>query len=99
MPENNGNNTWSEEEYLECLHGERRRFSWVMQRYGGLSPTRAEAAAVERYPYEEASEEPHRGLIFHDEAWRWAMLKIHGERWWIDHPELSSPPDEYEALE
>ncbi|WP_406673847.1 hypothetical protein WBK31_35620 [Nonomuraea sp. N2-4H] len=42
--------------------------------------------------------EPYRGLVFHDEAWHWAMLGIYGERYWVAHPELADPPPEYRAL-
>ncbi|PKW00182.1 hypothetical protein ATK30_0269 [Amycolatopsis echigonensis] len=90
--------TWSEEEYVEYLAGERRRFAWVMQRHGGLPAAQAEAAALERYPYE-ARGKPYRGLIFHDESWHWAMLKIHGELYWVAHPELTQPSADYRALD
>ncbi|WP_328407024.1 hypothetical protein [Nocardia sp. NBC_00403] len=88
---------WSEEEYVEYLREERRRFTWVMQRYGGLSSVEAEAAALESYPYE-AADKPFRGLIFHDDAWHWAMLRIHGDNYTMEHPELCVPSSEYEAL-
>jgi hypothetical protein len=52
---------------------------------------------MERYPYE-ASDAPYRGLVFHDVAWHWAMLKIHQDPYWLAHPELASPPAEYNAL-
>ena len=92
-----GLSTWSEDEYVAYLTSERRRFAWVMRRYGGLTAVQADAAALERYPYE-ASDTPYRGLVFHDEAWHWAMLKIHQDRYWLTHPELASPPAEYNAL-
>lgn len=90
--------TWSETEYLDYLRSERRGYAWVMQHYGGLSPEEAAKAAQGRYPYEPA-DEPFRGLIFHDEAWHWAMLAIHGDRYTVEHPELVHPPSDYEALE
>jgi hypothetical protein len=68
-----------------------------MRRYGGLTAAGADAAALERYPYE-SSEAACRGLVFHDEAWHWAMLKIHQDGYWLTHPELASPPAEYNAL-
>ncbi|GAA4609320.1 hypothetical protein GCM10023195_37460 [Actinoallomurus liliacearum] len=89
---------WSEEEYAEYLQAERRRFAWVMRRYGGLPPAQAEAAALDCYPYE-ASDAPFRGLVFHDEAWHWAMLTLHGAHYWREHPELLDPSPEYEALD
>jgi hypothetical protein len=88
---------WSEAEYVGCLEAERRGYAWVMRHHGGLTPEAAWEAALLRYPYE-AEGTPNRGLIFHDEAWHWAMLAIHGDRYWIDHPELLEPPAEYEAL-
>ena len=42
---------WSEHEYVQYLRDERRRYGWVMQRYGDLDAIRAEAAAAKRYPY------------------------------------------------
>ncbi|MDG4864443.1 hypothetical protein P8605_40490 [Streptomyces sp. T-3] len=90
--------TWSEAEYVACLEGERRCYAWVMRQYGGMPPDRARAAALESYPYE-PSTEPHRGLVFHDEAWHWAMLTLHGSGYWAAHPELADPPPEYRALD
>jgi hypothetical protein len=90
---------WTESEYVEYLEGERRRFAWVMRRYGGLTAAEADAAAQEQYPYQ-PSDAPFRGFVFHDEAWRWAQLKIHhGALYWVDHPELIDPPAEYNALD
>jgi hypothetical protein len=89
---------WTEDEYVDYLRAERSRFAWVVQRYGGFTPAHAEAAALERYPYE-ASDTPFRGLIFHDHSWHWAMLAIHGDLYWAEHPELVDPSTEYEALD
>ncbi|NEE03942.1 hypothetical protein [Phytoactinopolyspora halotolerans] len=89
--------TWAEADYVEYLQQERRLFAWVMQRHGGLSPDESEAAALEQYPYE-PSDAPFRGLVFHDEAWHWAMLAIHGDRYWADHPEFAQASAEYRAL-
>ncbi|GGP90888.1 hypothetical protein GCM10010266_11920 [Streptomyces griseomycini] len=89
--------TWSEAEYLEYLESEQRAFAWVMRRYGGLTPAKAWEEALECYPYEPAGH-PCRGLVFHDEAWHWAMLTIHGDWYVVEHPELVGPPAEYEAL-
>ena len=88
---------WGEDKYLDYLYGERRRFAWVMQRHGGLTPAEAEAAAVDRYPYEPA-DKPYRVLVFHDTAWHWAMLKIHSDRYWLAYPHLATPSAEYRAL-
>lgn len=90
---------WEDEaEYVACLTAERRRFAWVMRQYGHMTKDQAEAAALNRYPYE-AADAPFRGLIFHDEAWHWAMDSIHGHDYPRTHPELVWPPPEYRALE
>ncbi|WP_432139587.1 MULTISPECIES: hypothetical protein [unclassified Streptomyces] len=89
--------TWTEDEYVRYLAGERRRYAWVMQRYGGMTPTRAGEAAMEMYPYEPC-DAPYRGLAFHDEAWHWAMSGLFGDRYIVERPELANPPAEYEAL-
>lgn len=88
---------WTEEEYVAYLAQERRAYAWVMRRYGGLTATRAGVEAVEHYPYEPA-DAPFRGLVFHDEAWHWAMSRIHGDRYMVDRPELAAPCEEYLAL-
>ncbi|GAB3989794.1 hypothetical protein GCM10029978_115860 [Actinoallomurus acanthiterrae] len=88
---------WDEDEYLACLRAERRGYAWVMRRYGGLTPARAEAAALEHYPYE-ASDAPYRGLVFHDHSWHWAMSRIHGDSYGREHPELLDPTPEYWAV-
>ncbi|WP_328771220.1 hypothetical protein [Streptomyces sp. NBC_00286] len=90
--------TWSEAEYSEYLQDERRRYAWVMWRHGGLTPSEARAAAVKSYPYEPI-DAPFRGLVFHDEAWHWAMLKIHGHGYTLELPELVEPSAEYRALD
>lgn len=89
---------WTEAEYVAHLAGERRRFAWVMRNYGGLVAAEADAAALARYPYEGA-DVPYRGLVFHDEAWHWAMVTIHQDRYRLTHPELAQPPAEYDALD
>ncbi|MBH5335728.1 hypothetical protein IHE55_13345 [Streptomyces pactum] len=90
--------TWTEEEYVSYLAAERRAYAWVMRRYGGLTATAAGVAAVEWYPYE-PPDAPYRGLVFHDEAWHWAMSAIHGDLYMVDHPELAFPCAEYRALD
>ncbi|KOT42620.1 hypothetical protein ADK41_07335 [Streptomyces caelestis] len=89
--------TWSEAEYLDHLHAERRAFAWVMRHHGGPTPAGATEAALECHPYEPA-DHACRGLVFQDEAWHWAMLTIHGDRYTVEHPELVHPPSAYEAL-
>jgi hypothetical protein len=83
-----------EDEYVSYLRSERRNFAWVMRRYGGMSLPESWAAALDAYPYEPA-DKPYRGLEFHDLAWHWAMLTLHGTFYTRDHPELAGPPDEY----
>lgn len=89
--------TWTEAEYRDLLRSERRAYAWVMRRHGGMSLPESWAAALDRYPYEPA-ETPYRGLVFHDEAWHWAMSRLHGSRYPVERPELAVPPPEYEAL-
>ncbi|GAB4002604.1 hypothetical protein GCM10029992_41290 [Glycomyces albus] len=89
---------WTEAAYVDYLEGERHRYAWVMRRYGGMAPAEARAAALECYPYE-SGDAPLRGLVFHDEAWHWAMLSLHGAQYWLERPELAEPPPEYRALE
>ncbi len=89
---------WDEDEYVRYLQCERRRYAWVMRRYGNLDASQAEMAAEAQYPFE-ASNAPYRGLVFHREAWDRAMRKIHGDAYWISHPHLLHEPAEYRALD
>ncbi|GAB3173655.1 hypothetical protein GCM10027059_45070 [Myceligenerans halotolerans] len=93
-----GHMAWGKAEYADYLDGERHRYAWVMRRYGGLGQAEADAAALACYPYE-SDDVPFRELVFHDEAWHWAMLGLHGDQYWRQHPELAQPPAEYRALE
>ena len=85
---------WTEQEYLEILSHERHMFAWCLVTYGDALQAEADAQALLRYPYEPA-EEKFRGLLFHDEAWHWAMLHLFGEGYWRSRPELESSSREY----
>ncbi|GCD47157.1 hypothetical protein [Streptomyces paromomycinus] len=89
--------TWSEADHLDCLQAERRGYAYVMRQHGGLTSSAARETALERYPYEPDGD-PYRGLVFHDEAWHWAMLAIHGDRYAADHPGPAHPSVAYRAL-
>jgi hypothetical protein len=84
----------SESEYLEALAHERHMFAWVLVEHGGRTLAEAEREALERYAYE-PPESRYRGLIFHDRAWHWAMLRIHGQGYWWGHPEREPEPEAY----
>jgi hypothetical protein len=83
--------------YLEYLRVERSRYAWVLRTHGGLPATQADEAAERRYPYE-PPDAAYRGLIFHDEAWHWAMLELEGEDYAVRRPELVAPSEAYCAL-
>lgn len=83
-----------EQEYCLYLAAERYLFAFVLGEHGGFSVAEAEREALLRYPYEPPEAE-YRGLIFHDEAWHWAMLRLHGEGYWRERPELSEPSPAY----
>ena len=88
---------WDEKEYVEYLDHERHLFAWCLCLYGGTSQADARVRAEAFYPYESAATGSLRGLVFHDEAWHWAMLKIFGEQYWQARPELESPSVDYRA--
>lgn len=85
--------TFSEEEYTHYLMAERRCYTWTLVNYGNYSLNRATKMAEEFYQLE-----PRDELVFHDQAWHWAMLKIFGSNYWIARPDLLTPPDEYVRL-
>lgn len=68
-----------------------------MTHYGDMAPPQAVAAALERYPYE-PPDSPHRGSIFHEEAWHWATLRIFGESYVIERSDLVVPPAAFRTL-
>ncbi|HJT98935.1 MAG TPA: hypothetical protein VJ696_11530 [Rhodanobacteraceae bacterium] len=85
---------WTDErDYAAHLEDERRLFAWTLRRYGSWPEADALAASRLFYPYEAPGD--YRGLLFHAEAWHWAMLRLHGEQYWIAHPELEAPSQEY----
>jgi hypothetical protein len=93
-----GTGEWTEEEYARYLEGERKRYAWVMRTYGAMTLEQADEAATRHYPYE-APGTPCRGLVFHDEAWHWAMLTLKGEYYWSRYPDLAEPSAAYRALD
>ena len=86
----------NEDEYCRYLAAERHLYAFVLREHGGLSAAQAHQEAQVRYPYEPADDE-FRALIFHDEAWHWAMLHLYGERYWDARPELESPSKAYRS--
>ncbi|MGX1476124.1 UNVERIFIED_CONTAM: hypothetical protein RKD50_004932 [Streptomyces canus] len=70
--------TWAEAEYLDLLQSERRACAWVMRHRGGMSLPASPGGGPGVVPPYEPADHPHRGLVFHDEAWHWAMSRIHG---------------------
>jgi len=85
----------NEKEYIKYLASERHMYAWCLVRYGGMSNAEAESEALDRYPYE-SPDTDYRGIIFHDEAWHWAMLRLFGEGYWLPHPELVCQSREYQ---
>lgn len=93
---NQGNvrNFEDEEYYLDYLEHERHMFAWCLERYKGMPSEMAKQQAESFYPYE-PSAKAFRGLIFHDEAWHWAMLKIVGDFYWKLRPDLKQASADY----
>ena len=90
-PTDNGSpSDWTEAEYLAYLSAERQLYAWVLRELGQWDASRAEAEALAFYG-DEAPDAPNRGLVFHDEAWHWAMLRLHGNGYWWTRPGLQTP--------
>ena len=95
MGEAPGEAWWPDEgEYHRYLDDERRLFALALSGYGGMAAEQAEREALERYPYE-PPDTPYRGIIFHDLAWHWAMIRLHGHGYWVSRPELQHMPEAY----
>lgn len=91
-------NPWreKEQEYLETLEHERHMFAWCLEHIGNLPKNIANEQAMAFYAYEPASAE-NRGLVFHDEAWHWAMLRIKGDGYWQNNRQIERPSEDYNA--
>jgi hypothetical protein len=87
---------WTESEYVAHLNRERHLYAWCLVRFGSFDPAVAHREAELWYPYEPPSD-PYRWLVFHDMAWHWAMLKIHGANYWLEDPTLEEPSAQYWA--
>lgn len=87
----------NEDEYVSYLESERKAYAWVLVKYGDYAEQEAIQLANDFYQYEPLGTS-HRGLVFHDQAWHWAMKLVYGDMYWVENPELESPSDEYEAL-
>lgn len=85
----------TEEEYISSLKQQSHMYEWCMKNIGGLTSSEAKLEAEKFYTYEPPSEE-YRWLVFHDDAWHWAMLKIKGEQYWVAFPELANASTEYD---
>lgn len=83
----------NEEEYQSYLLHERAIFGQIVMEYGGFTLENAHRAAMKQYPYQKPG--PHRGLVFHDPPWHWAMLLLYGPEYWHDRPNLWPPPPQY----
>lgn len=85
-----------EQQYLQQLEHERYMFGWCLSTYAAIDVDIATAKAAAFYPYR-APDYPERELVFHDEAWHWAMLEIFGKQYWLDKPEYQLPSEQYIA--
>lgn len=70
-------------------------YAWCLRTVGHVEPRQARDLARKCYPFEAPTQE-YRGLVFHDEAWHWAMLQIIGEEYWQARPDLEHPSSEYQ---
>ena len=85
-----------ETEYAATLLAERHMYAWTLQRYGQLTALAAQEKANAFYAYT-AADVPLRELVFHDQAWHWAMLALFGERYWQQYPAFEPVSQAYEA--
>jgi hypothetical protein len=89
---------WCRDEagYVAHLANERSLYAWCLVHHGSFSPEEAMNEATAFYAYEPA-DHPYRGLIFHAEAWHYAMVKLFGARYWLTHSDYQSASADYHA--
>ncbi len=80
--------------YSEQIRIEKHMYKWCLIKYGSLNHELADKQANDFYNFESEDNE-YKYIVFHEEAWHWAMIKIHGENYWIVDPSLKSIPSEY----
>ncbi len=85
----------TEEDYVYLLKQQRHMYTWCLRNIGSLTAHEAKLESEKLYNYEPPDKE-YRGIVFHDDAWHWAMLKIKGEQYWSNFPDLVDPTNEYE---
>ena len=83
-----------EEEYLKQLKQQRHMFEWCLLNIGTFSQEKIESASNRLFSYKPESDR-YRWLVFHDDAWHWAMLEIKGEGYWRTYPNLERASIEY----
>src|SRR5262245_42480913 len=81
-------------QYRKHLAHERFMYAWCLKTMGQMEAPQARDLARKRYPFEECSNEL-RELVFHDEAWHWAMLQLFGDGYWRGRPDLTRPSVDY----
>lgn len=84
-----------EEEYLNQLKQQRHMFEWCLLNVGEYSRDKIKSVSNRLFSYKPESDE-YRWLVFHEDAWHWAMLEIKGEGYWCKYPNLKDPSLEYE---
>ena len=92
------NHAFTEEQYALALDNIRYLFAWTLVRYGDFSHKKAKEEAMKQFPYQSENED-YRELVFHEEAWHWAMLFLYGENYWDNFPQYISFSDEYLTVE
>lgn len=75
----------------------RHLFAWCLIHYGQVPPESAREQAREFYPDQTPGCRYEREMLFHDEAWHWAMLRVVGDFYWIERPELAGASLEYDT--
>ena len=85
---------WPEDDYVRYLEAERELLARTLIRCGDFSEE-ARQYALNHYPYEPADKKL-RGSVFHNISWHWAMMELHGDRYWLDHPHLARPDALYQ---
>ena len=85
----------TEEDYLNQLQQQRHMFEWCLLNIGAYSRDEIASASDRLFSYKPESDE-YRWLVFHEDAWHWAMLEIKGEGYWRRFPSLIDPSAEYE---
>ncbi|HSH96323.1 MAG TPA: hypothetical protein VK968_19405 [Roseimicrobium sp.] len=93
MPTEPANEAYTDAEYVAILTQERHMYAWTLVTFGAFRTEDAESHALQHYPYDPVGQ--NNPFLFHERAWHYAMIELHGSTFWTTKPEILHAPAAY----